>query len=74
MAPVTASQEDMSEFFVCAWCFHPDFVPQEVVIAVPEPEVPFVVEPPPFLRQHEIIRSELLSHWFAAVLVGGFSC
>jgi hypothetical protein len=51
--------EDSREYLVAAWCMHPDFVPQEVIVAVPEPEVPFVVEPPLYLREHEIIHSEL---------------
>jgi hypothetical protein len=51
--------EDSREYLVAAWCMHPDFVPQEVIVAVPEPEVQFVVEPPLYLREHEIIHFEL---------------
>jgi hypothetical protein len=46
---------DSQEYIVAAWCLHPDFVPQEVIIAIPE----FVVEPPLYIREHEIIPSEL---------------
>lgn len=55
--------EDSREYLVAAWCMHPDFVPQEVIVAVPEPEVPFVVEPPLYLREHEI--SGHCGTWFA---------
>lgn len=60
-APQTAAGEDLREFFVTAWCIHPHFILQQKIIVVPEPELPFVVEPPLFLREHEVIRSELLS-------------
>jgi hypothetical protein len=59
-APATVAGEDMREFVVAGWCLHPNFIPQEQLIGIPEPEVPFVVEPPLFLREHEMIRSELL--------------
>lgn len=59
LASVTANQENMEEYLVAAWCIHPDFIPAEMIVAVPETDVPFFVEPPLFLRQHEMIRSEM---------------
>ncbi|CAD6246221.1 unnamed protein product [Miscanthus lutarioriparius] len=58
-APASAAGEDLREFVVAAWCVHPDFIPHERLIAIPEPEVPFVVEPTLYLREHEVIHSEL---------------
>jgi len=60
-AQQTATQADMSEYFVTVWCVHPDLIPQEMTVAVPEPEALFVVEPPLYLRRHELIDSELLA-------------
>jgi len=42
--------EDERELFVAAWCAHPDLVPDEVVLAIPEPEEPHDGGPPLFLR------------------------
>jgi hypothetical protein len=36
-AQATASQDNMSEYFVAAWCVHRDMIPMEVIVAVPEP-------------------------------------
>lgn len=58
-APSTVAGEDRREFVVAAWCIHPSLIPGDKLIGIPEPEVPFVVEPPPFLRAHEIIHSDL---------------
>ena len=58
-APASAAGEDLREFVVAAWCVHPDFIPHERLIAIPEPEMPFVVEPTLYLREHEVIHSEL---------------
>lgn len=57
--PVTAAREDLREFVVVAWCVHPDFIPHEKLIAVPEPELPFFLESPLCLREHKVIHSEL---------------
>ena len=51
--------DDLREYFVAAWCIHPRFIPQQKIVAIPEPEVPVVVEPPLYPRGHELIRSEL---------------
>ena len=48
-AQQTATQADMSEYFVAAWCVHPDLIPQEMIVAVPELEASFIVEPPLYL-------------------------
>lgn len=47
------------EFFVSAWCAHPDLVPDEVIMAVPEPEEPHDGGPPLYLRPEEIVHSEV---------------
>lgn len=57
--PTRRAREDLRKYFVAAWCIHPRFIPQQKIIAIPESEVPFVVEPPLYLREHELIRSEL---------------
>lgn len=49
----------MSEYFIAVWCVHPDLILQEMTVTVPEPETPFVAEPPLYLRRHELIDSEL---------------
>jgi hypothetical protein len=54
-----ADQEDERELFVAAWCAHPDLVPDEKIMAVPEPEVEHDGGPPLFLRPHEIIHDEV---------------
>lgn len=49
--------DDDCEFFVAAWCIHPKLIPDEKIIAVPEPEIP---DPAGlFLRPHEIIHADL---------------
>jgi hypothetical protein len=57
--PTRRAREDLRKYFVAAWCIHPRFIPQQKIIAIPESEVPFVVEPPLYLREYELIRSEL---------------
>jgi hypothetical protein len=37
--PATLSKEDLRRFTVVAWCIHPDLIPREKVMYVPEPEV-----------------------------------
>lgn len=44
---------------VAAWCVHPSFIPQEKLIGIPVSETPFVVVPPLYPREHEVIHSEL---------------
>lgn len=47
------------KFVVVEWCVHPDFMPHEKLIAVPEPELSFFLESPLCLWEHEVIHSEL---------------
>lgn len=42
-----------------AWCLHPASIQWETFIDVLEPVVPFVVESPMFIKEHEIIGSKL---------------
>lgn len=53
--------DDERELFVAAWCVHPDLVPDEVIMAVPEPDEEHDGGPPLFLRPEEIIHDELPS-------------
>jgi hypothetical protein len=50
--------DDLREYQVTAWCVHPNFIPLEKVIAVLELELP-VAEPPLYIREHEVMHSEL---------------
>lgn len=36
--------DDGREFFVAAWCLHPRFIPDEKILFIPEPHVPYPVE------------------------------
>lgn len=58
-APPIVDRDDLREYFVAALSIHPRFIPREKIIAIPKPDVPFVVEPPLYIREHEAIRSEL---------------
>lgn len=60
-APETVVRDDLREYFVVAWCIHPRFIPREIIIAIPEPDSPFVVEPPLYVREHEVICSKVLA-------------
>ncbi|CAD6234888.1 unnamed protein product [Miscanthus lutarioriparius] len=57
-----ADPDDESELFVAAWCAHPDLIPDEMIMAVPEPEE-HDGGPPLFLRPHEIIHDEIIQDW-----------
>jgi hypothetical protein len=46
--------DDERELFVVAWCAHPDLVPDEVVMAIPEPEEEHDGGPLLFLRPWEV--------------------
>ena len=54
-----ADPDDDCELFVAAWCAHPDLVPDDKIMAVPEPEEEHDGGPPLFLRPHEIIHDEV---------------
>lgn len=55
----TAAREDLREYLVAGWCIHPNMVLREETIYVPESLAPFVGGPPLFLREHELIHSQL---------------
>lgn len=50
---------DERELFVEAWCAHPDIIPDENIMAVPEPEEEHDGGSPLYLRPHEIIHDEV---------------
>ncbi|CAL4948394.1 unnamed protein product [Urochloa decumbens] len=54
--PDVASRRNMRTFTVAAWAVHPDLIPQEVVIVVPEKEEPFSPGNL-FLRPEELIHA-----------------
>ncbi|CAD6272682.1 unnamed protein product [Miscanthus lutarioriparius] len=54
-----ADPDDERELFVACWCAHPDRVPDEIIMAVPEPEEEHDGEPPLSLRPDEIIHDEV---------------
>jgi hypothetical protein len=51
--------DDKRELFIASWCAHPDLVPDEVIMAVPEPEEEHDGGPPLFLRPHNIIHTKV---------------
>ncbi|KAG2582472.1 hypothetical protein PVAP13_6KG412100 [Panicum virgatum] len=62
-APPELVGDDRKKFFVCAWCIHPDLVPQEKMIFIQEPPEQYV-ETGLFLRPHEIIHSKHDGLWY----------
>jgi len=59
-----ADPDDERELFAAAWCAHPDLVPDEVIMAVLEPEEPHDGGPNLFfLRPHEIIHDDVCDTW-----------
>ncbi|CAL5033832.1 unnamed protein product [Urochloa decumbens] len=55
-APDVESRRNMRTFTVAAWAAHPDLIPEEVVVIVPEKEAPFSPGNL-FLRPEELIHS-----------------
>lgn len=51
--------DDEHELFVAAWCAHPDLIPDEKIMAVPEPAEAHDGGLPLYLRPHEIIHDEV---------------
>ena len=49
--------EDLGRYCVVAWCIHPDLIPAEVTLVVPEPKEVYT-EHGLFLRLEEIIHSK----------------
>lgn len=58
VAPPNAGDNDDPELFATAWCVHPDLIPDEKLVVVPEPEVHNTYGVL-HLRPHEIIGTEL---------------
>jgi hypothetical protein len=54
-----ADPDDERELFVATWCAHPDLIPDEIIMAVPEPEEVHDGGSPLYLRPHEIIHDEV---------------
>ncbi|CAD6336234.1 unnamed protein product [Miscanthus lutarioriparius] len=54
-----ADPDDERELFVAAWCAHPDLVPDEMIMAVPELEEEHDGGSLLYLRPHEIIHDEV---------------
>ena len=54
-----ADPDDECELFVASWCAHPDLVPDEIIMAVPEPEEDHDGGSPLYLRPHETIHDEV---------------
>lgn len=63
-ALATVDGEDRHEFVITAWSIRPNFIPQEKLIGIPEPELPYVIEPPLHPSEHEVIRSKLTVLWY----------
>lgn len=59
LAPDNAvDPDDKREMFVAAWCAHPDLIPDEKIVVIPEP-VMHDGRPPLFLREEEMTHSDL---------------
>ncbi|CAN6237908.1 unnamed protein product [Urochloa humidicola] len=56
-APPHIAGNDRRSLFVAAWCIHPNLVPTEKMILIPEPQEPHVPGNL-FLKQEEIIHSK----------------
>ena len=54
-----ADPGDERELFVATWCAHPDLIPDEKIMAVPEWEEEHDGGSPLYLRPHEIIHDEV---------------
>jgi hypothetical protein len=64
-----ADPDDERELFVATWCAHPDLIPDEVIMAVSEPEEEHDGGSPLYLRPHEVIHDEVP----AAQISGSYS-
>lgn len=51
--------DDEREMFVAIWCAHPDLIPDQKILALPEPEEEHDGGPPLYLRPWEIIETEV---------------
>lgn len=57
--PEALADLDERELFVVTWCAHPDLIPDEMIMAVPEPEEEHDGGSPLYLWPHEIIHDEV---------------
>lgn len=53
--------DDERELFVAVWCAHPDLIPDDKILAIPEPEEEHDGGSPLYLRPWEIIHTEVLA-------------
>lgn len=51
--------DDERGFFVSTWCAYPDLVPDEIIMAVPEPEEEHDGGSSLYLRPHQIIHDDM---------------
>jgi len=51
--------DDDREIFAAAWCVHPDLIPDEKILAIPERAEEHDCGPPLFLRPEELIHAEV---------------
>jgi hypothetical protein len=51
----TIGKTDLRRYFVFTWCIHPDLIPREKIIFVPEPKVVTKRGPPMFMDPDEVI-------------------
>ena len=54
-----ADPDDDREIFAAAWCVHPDLIPDEKILAIPERAEEHDGGPPLFLRPEELIHAEV---------------
>jgi hypothetical protein len=52
----TVAKVYLRRFVVTAWCVHPDLIPREVIVYVPEPKEVHVRGPPLFLDPKDVIH------------------
>jgi hypothetical protein len=54
-----ADPDSERELFVSTWCVHPDLIPDEMIMAIPEPEAEHDGSSPLYLRPWEVIHTEV---------------
>jgi hypothetical protein len=58
------SSTDLRQFAAEASCVHPDLIPCERLMFIPEPDVPREYGPPLFLQPEEVIHQSQLALWY----------
>jgi hypothetical protein len=56
--PTTLAKSDLRRFIVTAWCVHPDMIPHEKLLYIPEPKFAHVWGPPLFVNPEEFIHHD----------------